>query len=88
MKFTAVNRRVASSNLARGAKFSFSLSQLQNVILTIDLWKSQSHVKRSLDREAVAMHFLICSFHCFTDLLDNAELIPALCLGAGVADRR
>jgi hypothetical protein len=29
---SAVNRRVASSNLARGAKFSFSFSQLQNLL--------------------------------------------------------
>src|SRR6266566_3348674 len=40
VEHSAVNRRVASSNLARGAKFSFSFSQLQNVILTIHLWKS------------------------------------------------
>ena len=32
VEHSAVNRRVASSNLARGAKFSFSLSHLQNLL--------------------------------------------------------
>jgi hypothetical protein len=35
VEHSAVNRRVASSNLARGAKFSFSLNQLRNPLSRI-----------------------------------------------------
>src|SRR5487761_306421 len=88
VEHSAVNRRVASSNLARGANFSFSLSHLQNLFFRFLSLKRQvsckCHVK-SLNRALIAIHSLICFLHCFTSLLDHAELIPTLCLGAGVA---
>jgi len=34
--------------------------------------------KRSLDCGLLSIHSLICSLHRFTDLLDHAELIPAV----------
>ena len=88
VEHSAVNRRVASSNLARGANFSFSLSQLTEPDFQVLLLKRQvsckCHVK-SLNRALISIHSLICFLHRFTNLLDHAELIPALCLGAGVA---
>jgi hypothetical protein len=91
VEHSAVNRRVASSNLARGAKSSFSFSKLQTAILTIHQRKSQCHIgviqNGSLDRDAFAIHLLICFLHRFTNFLDHAELIPALRLGAGVTHR-
>ena len=84
VEHSAVNRRVASSNLARGANFSLFLNYLQTAIFSsFSLWGKLS--RKSNGARFPYSRLLVFSTACLTcSLLRHSQLVVTFCFRACV----